>query len=209
MMIPFYFRSYRDHRIQAGKSFIPKRDDGLGVAQFHMFPGRDQLRKCFCMMKLEKKLILGPQIQKTPFIAAGQQRPSKIKKWLVAGWGRTVAKSDMDTNYWSQELRATLARIVEDCGNFYPDANEDKTLFCLGSSENEMTSSGDQGGPVYSIEEDVVYGMIINGDVGKQDAEINPNKPMLMAELHVAKDWIDWIRVHPHKPYTGDWKRYR
>lgn len=171
------------------------------MAQFHMFPQRDKLKNCFCMMTLDKKLILGPQIQITPFVTSFQRIPIKIKRWLVAGWGRTKKQaapgegSDLSIKSWNRELRATLAEAVADCGKFYPEAKDEPLFFCLGMEADEKTSFGDQGGPVYSIEENVVYGMIINGETDTQGLENDDSKPMLMAPLYVAREWIDLNRV--------------
>lgn len=148
-------------------------------------------------MRLDSDLQWGPQVQKTPFIAARQVFSSRTKQWLVAGWGRT------EKNTASRELRSTLARPVADCESFYPAAAQDKTLFCLGMAENEKTSFGDQGGPVYNLEENVVYGMIINGEADTQEVENDPQKPMLMAQVSTAREWIDGIRNSQTK--RGEW----
>lgn len=195
--VPFPQYRYKSHRIQAGHSYISTADNGIGVSQLEMFHKRDNLKNCFCMMTLEKNLTLAPQIQVTPFIAENQPFP-KYPRWLVAGWGRTEKETNPLTlegkssiKYWSRDLRAALAFRVDECQKYYPEATADSNLFCLGLSDHEKTTFGDQGGPVYSIEEEVVYGMIINGVTDTRDVENNQSMPMLMTKVQQIKSWID------------------
>lgn len=190
---------YYNHRIQAGNSFIPLFHQGGKVKKFSILSdSQSRLRKCYCLMHLQEKLEFGADIQKAPIISPNQPLPKK-SSFLVAGWGRTEKETNPKSAeiLWSRELRATTARQArdEDCRKFYSEAKqEDSGLFCLGLSDSEKTTFGDQGGPVYSLTEHVVYGMIINGVTDTRVEENEEGRPMLMSELRYAREWIDQMR---------------